>query len=118
MTRRPADLLPLPPHLFEILVSLATGPTHGYRIIQQVEERSDGRIRLSTSTLYGGLRRLLRDGLVAEGGDVVDEESGGPPRRYYRITGLGREVASLEAERLRRTAAHAARALSRPAASE
>ena len=96
MTDRATDHLPLPPHLFEILVTLATGPAHGYRIVREVDERTDGRIALSTSTLYGGLRRLLREGLAEEAGDAVDDASGGPPRRYYRITPLGVEVAELE----------------------
>jgi PadR family transcriptional regulator PadR len=118
MPDRPSDHVPLPPHLFEILVTLAAGPTHGYRIIQEVAERTDGHVQLSTSTLYGGLRRLLREGLAAEGGDVVDEDSAGPPRRYYRITDLGVRVAALETDRLRQSAARAARALSRTTAAE
>ena len=113
-----SDYLPLPPHLFEILVTLAGGPSHGYRIIQEVDERTDGRVSLSTSTLYGGLRRLVRDQLVAEVRERAADASGGPPRRYYRITEVGHDVAVQETERLRTAAARAAEALSQPASSE
>jgi len=101
---KPARHVPLPPHLFEILLSLAERPRHGYHLIQEIRERSDGQIDLATSTLYSAIRSLQRDGLVADAGRRPDEESGGPPRRYYRITPLGREVARQEAQRLQRVA--------------
>ena len=107
------DLIPLQPHLFEILLCLDRAPMHGYRIIGDICERTDGGIELSTSTLYGGIRRLLRDGLVEDAGNRSDEGSGGPPRRYYCITERGRSVARLEAERVQRVAQVAARQLLR-----
>lgn len=107
---------PLSPHLFEILLSLADEPMHGYRIIRDIEERTSGRVSLSTSTLYGGIRQLLRDGLVADAGDRPDESSGGPPRRTYRITDRGLEVARMETLRLRDAARIASERLLGPEA--
>lgn len=90
-------LLPLTPVAFEILLALAGEDLHGYAILQAVDARLDGLLPLRTGTLYRSLARLLESELIAEvpGQDGVDER-----RRYYRITGHGREVARLEAERL------------------
>ena len=60
----PAQLQPLRPIEFEILLTLAEGESHGYAIIQEIEARADGQLRLETGTLYRALRRLLADGLV------------------------------------------------------
>lgn len=100
----PDDHLPLAAHVFEVLLALSQGPRHGYGIIAEVRDRTDGAVLIGTSSLYAAIRRLLADGLVADGGKQPDEQSGGPPRRYYRITTLGIEVARLEAERLRKAA--------------
>ena len=90
-------LLPLTPVAFEILLALADEDLHGYAILQAVDARLAGLLPLRTGTLYRSLARLLDDALIAEvaGGDAADER-----RRYYRITAHGREVATLEAERL------------------
>jgi DNA-binding PadR family transcriptional regulator len=98
--RRPESFLPLRPVEFEILLVLAGGDHHGYAIIQQTEERTDGRIRLETGTLYRALRRLTSDGLVKPSikrpaSDLDDER-----RRYFSITQLGRKVAAAEANRM------------------
>lgn len=92
----------LAPHLFEILLSLSDGPSHGYAIIGDIEHRTGGAIVLSTSTLYAGIRKLMRDGLIEEGDG--DPESLGPPRRYYRLTARGRKTARAEAVRCDRQA--------------
>ena len=99
--------VPVAPHIFEILLALSQGPRHGYGIIADVTERTRGDIVIGTSSLYAAVRQMLRDGLIAEAEPTEDEPSSGPPRRYYAITELGSEVAKLEAERLRRTAAAA-----------
>lgn len=91
--------LPLAPWHFEVLLSLAGGELHGYGIIREIRGRSRGRLELGTSTLYAALRRLLAAGLIEDAGGP-QEASAGPPRRYYRITELGRDVAELEARRL------------------
>ena len=103
----PESHLPLSPQALEILVALGAGPAHGYGIISAIEAQSGGTIRLSTSSLYAALKRLEASGLVTDAGRLA-EPSGGPPRRYFRITDHGRQVARLEAVRLRGAAARAA----------
>lgn len=94
-TRDPNDLLPLTPAMFHVLMCLAEGDRHGYRIMKDVQARTDGRVELSTGTLYGIVRRLLADGLVRE------VRAGDDRRRSYRLTTFGRAVARAEASRLR-----------------
>jgi PadR family transcriptional regulator PadR len=91
--------LPLREPTFFILTALAAAPAHGYGILRSVEEMSDGRVRLRAGTLYGALARLEDDGYL----EFDREESeGGPPRRYYRLTSVGRRL--LEAEMTRQAA--------------
>ena len=92
---------PLSPQVFQILLSLVDGEDrHGYGILRDIEERTGGEIRLTASTLYAAIKRMLEAGLIAE----VDapEETGGAPRRCYRLRKAGRDVARAEAERLAR----------------
>jgi DNA-binding PadR family transcriptional regulator len=104
MTTQPSDLdafLPLPPATFHILLALSAGDRHGYGIIQDVEERTGGDVRMSAGTLYRTIQRLLERGLISE----PRKPLGVPPdprRRYYRITTLGTEVARAETRRLAR----------------
>lgn len=93
-TRSPDAWLPLTPAMFHVLMCLAEGDRHGYRILKDVAERTGGRVELSTGTLYGIVKRLLDEGLAAE------VASGNERRRAYRLTRLGREVARAEARRL------------------
>jgi len=92
--------LPLTPPTFHILLALLDGERHGYAIMREVGERTEGSVRLGPGTLYGSLKRLLHAGLVEEGAERPDPESGGERRRYYRLTGLGIAVARAEARRL------------------
>src|SRR5687767_6793061 len=85
-----------------ILASLAQGELHGYGIARDVEELSDGRVRLTAGTLYGALNRLSADGLVEPAGE---RQVQGRRRRYYRLTAAGRAELSAEVERLRSAAA-------------
>ena len=97
---------PLTPQAFQILLSLADGrDLHGYAIIQDVAARTDREIQLTASTLYAAIKRMLDAGLIAE--VEAPEDSGGAPRRCYRITKAGRLLARQEAERLARTVAMA-----------
>src|SRR5688572_14812417 len=96
----PSAMLPLPPACFHILVSLADADRHGYAIIQDVAERTGGRVRLGAGTLYRTIQRLLEDGLIVETEDRPDPEEDDERRRYYRMTTFGRSVARAEAERL------------------
>jgi DNA-binding PadR family transcriptional regulator len=103
----PEDFLPLPGDTFDVLVSLADGDRHGYAILQEIAERTDGRIRLSPSTLYAVIRRLLESGLIEESSERPDPSHDDERRRYYRLTSLGRRVARAEAARLTRLLADA-----------
>lgn len=80
-----------------ILLSLAEQPRHGYSILKDVEEISDGRVRLSTGTLYGALRRLLDDGWITR--HSADDKSRG--RQDYRLTARGRKFLQQEISRLK-----------------
>ena len=98
--REPESLLPLPPATFQILVALVDGERHGYAIMKEVAERTDGAVRLGPGTLYGSLKRLLEGGVVAESGERADPELDDERRRYYRLTDFGLAVARAEAQRL------------------
>jgi DNA-binding PadR family transcriptional regulator len=96
----PASYLPLAPATFQILLALVDGERHGYAIMKEVAERTEGGVRLGPGTLYGALKRLLEGGLVEEGGEREDPELGDERRRYYRLTDFGLQVARAEALRL------------------
>jgi DNA-binding PadR family transcriptional regulator len=93
-------LLPLPPVTFHILVALAEEDRHGYAIMQDVELRTGGSIRLSAGTLYRSIQRMLEQGLLAEVTARPAPELDDERRRYYRLTTFGRTVARAEARRL------------------
>jgi len=80
-----------------ILLSLAGEPRHGYAILRDTKEMSDGRVRLSTGTLYGALRRLLEDGWI----ERYREEDNARGRQAYRLTHLGRRNLQMEVARLK-----------------
>ncbi len=95
--RDPQRHLPLTPLSFEILLSLADRPRHGYGIIKEVEERSGQAFASSTGTLYLAIQRLHKNELLA----VVPTPGGkGSRGRTYELTELGRQVAAAEARRL------------------
>lgn len=103
----PAELVPLKPRLFHILLTLLDGDLHGYGIIQAVEERTGGDVVLEPGSLYRTLRGMLRDGLIVETDDRPEPGEDDPRRRYYRITELGRAAALAETRRLRALLAQA-----------
>ena len=98
----PVSFLPLPRDTFHILVSLADRERHGYSVMQDVAERTDGALRLSPSTLYASIKRLLAQDLIEELAERPDPRHDDERRRYYRLTRLGRRVAIAEARRLER----------------
>jgi DNA-binding PadR family transcriptional regulator len=98
----PESFLPLPRDTFHILVSLADRERHGYSVMQDVAERTDGQLRLSPSTLYASIKRLLDQRLIEELAERPDPDHDDERRRYYRLTRLGRRVAAAEARRLER----------------
>lgn len=92
--------LPLSPATFHILLSLVDGERHGYAIMHDVADRTDGAVRLGPGTLYGSLKRLLEAGLVSEDAERADPALGDERRRYYRLTPRGLGVVRAEAHRL------------------
>lgn len=110
------ELLPLTPVVLHILLALADGSRadsgdgtgrHGYAVAQEVEQMTDGQIRMGPGTLYGSIQRMLTSSLIEE---VTRARSGGREpsgdederRRYYRLTSFGRRVLELELARLAR----------------
>lgn len=103
----PIQMLPLTEPVFHILLALADGPRHGYGVMQDVEERTEGRVRLGPGTLYGAVKRLREQRLIDEVDAPAAAEGEDERRRYYGLTALGRRVAALEAARLERMVAAA-----------
>ncbi len=106
---------PLAPHVFEILLSLINGPRHGYGIISDVRDRTEGDVLIGTSSLYAAIRRLLQQKMVEDVCEEPANASSGPPRRYYQITERGSEAVRAEADRVRRAATAAERMLANAA---
>ena len=85
----------------QMLLALVDGPLHGYGIRQIVEERTRGAVRLGSGTLYDGVGRLVEEGLIQEVPAPPDEPtSGGPPRRFYALTRVGRAALREELRRM------------------
>jgi DNA-binding PadR family transcriptional regulator len=110
-TPDPRTFLPLTPLAFQVLLALADGERHGYAIIREVDDRTDGLIKLRTGTLYTLLQRLLEEQLIEFRGMPMQASGpggvpGAPPskddprRKYYGLTELGRGVLGAEATRL------------------
>ena len=115
----PRDLLPLTPAVLHILLALADGRRnpgqedgigrHGYAVAQEVEEMTEGQIRMGPGTLYGSIQRMLTSGLIEEvarsksaGRNAASGSEEDERRRYYRLTPLGERVLELELARLAR----------------
>ena len=110
-------LSPLTPAVFYILLALATGDKHGYQIMKQVGQDSQGQVKMGTGTLYGSLKRMLADGLIVEAGERPDPALDDERRRYYRLTELGQQALNAELRRYAEVTALAERRrlLPRPA---
>ena len=91
--------LPLTETTLFILLSLAPQPKHGYAIMKEAERLSRGRVRLSTGTLYGAIKRLLKQGWIERAEEAGGEENG-RSRKAYRLTNLGQRILEAEMERL------------------
>jgi DNA-binding PadR family transcriptional regulator len=100
MTDKAEAFLPLKPQWFHILLSLAAGEQHGYGIMQDVLERTTGKVRLWPATLYGSIKRLIEADLIEESPRRPTPELDDARRRYYRLTALGRRVLDAECARL------------------
>jgi DNA-binding PadR family transcriptional regulator len=90
---------PLTEAAFYILLSLASGPKHGYAILKEVETLSDGRILFSTGTLYGGLKRFLAWDWIRRTHEKGEGDSD-RPRKAYALTDKGRRILDAEIARL------------------
>jgi DNA-binding PadR family transcriptional regulator len=93
---------PLTPAMFQILLALADGERHGYSIMREVEQASDGEFQIGPGTLYRSIKHMLALGLIEASDERPDPKLDDERRRYYRITGAGRRAASVEAQRLAR----------------
>lgn len=100
MAQQPDSFLPLPTATFHILMAVASEDRHGYAIIQDIEQRTGGHLRLSAGTLYRSIQRMLEQGLLVETTERPAPEFDDERRRYYRITQFGTSVARAEARRL------------------
>ena len=96
------EVLPLTPTVFHVLVTLASGPRHGYAVAQEVEELSEGRIVMGPGTLYGSLQRMQDASLIAEAPNPGEDGLHAGRRRYYKMTPLGSAALRAESERLSR----------------
>lgn len=95
------DLLPLRPVEFLVLLVLADDERHGYGIVQDIAERTGGKMKLMPGNLYAVLRRLMESGLLDESSRRPAEDLEDQRRRYYRITRLGEKVLTADAERMK-----------------
>jgi len=102
MSKTPSEerFLPLKPNWFHILLALSGDEQHGYGIMQEVLERTGGKVRLWPATLYGALKRLMDEDLIEESSNRPVAEADDARRRYYRLTRLGRRVLEAESRRL------------------
>ena len=96
----PQMFVPLKTQWFHIMLSLAGGEQHGYGIMQEVLQRTGGKVRLWPATLYGSIKRLIEADLIEESDERPAPELDDARRRYYRLTTLGRRVLDAECERL------------------
>src|SRR5580700_5386872 len=94
------SLVPLKTQWFHIMLSLAGGEQHGYGIMQEVLQRTTGKVRLWPATLYGSIKRLIEAGLIKESSVRPAASLDDARRRYYRLTPLGSRVLNAECERL------------------
>ena len=97
MRNKPVASKPLTEPVLLILLSLAERPRHGYGLMKDIESLSGGRVRLSTGTLYGALRRLLEDLWI----ERFEQEDTSREKQAYRLTPAGRKQLHAELERMR-----------------
>ena len=95
-----AQLTPLSPAVFHILLCLGEGERHGYALKREIARRTSGTLNLGPGVLYGSISKMLELGLIEESADRPDPHLDDERRRYYRITTYGRKVAQAEAARM------------------
>jgi DNA-binding PadR family transcriptional regulator len=92
------SFLPLSPAILHILLALAGEEKHGYAIMQEISQHSQGQYKIGPGTLYDNLQKMMTQALVEEARHPGRDED--PRRRYYRLTRLGRNVLTAEVDRL------------------
>jgi DNA-binding PadR family transcriptional regulator len=100
-------LLPLKPKVLHVLLTLADGPRHGYSIMREVAERTDGQVRLWPAALYALLRELEKSGFIIESDDRPAADEDDERRRYYALTPHGKRVLDGDVRRLEAIVHHA-----------
>ena len=100
-------LLPLKPKVLHVLLAVADGPRHGYSIMQEVAERTNGQVRLWPAALYGLLRTLEKADFILESDDRPSVEEDDERRRYFALTPHGKRVLDAEVRRLEAIVHHA-----------
>ncbi len=96
---------PLTPAVLHILLALSTHERHGYAIMKQVENDSQGKVNMGPGTLYGSLGRMIEAGLIQESDKKIDPTMDDERRVYYKITGLGQKALAAELDRYREVVA-------------
>ncbi len=96
----PQHFSPLNPPFYHILLALGNHRLHGYAIRKELERRTDGAVTMLPGTLYSSISRMLDDGLIRETSAAPADGKPDPRRRYYEVTGLGKQVAAAESQRL------------------
>jgi DNA-binding PadR family transcriptional regulator len=114
--RAVVPLVPLKPKVLHILLAVADAPRHGYSIMQEVLERTDGQVRLWPAALYGLLRELEKADLIVESDKRPSAAEDDERRRYFALTPQGKRVLDAEVRRLEAIVQHArsSRALRKP----
>lgn len=102
MKSDPRESQPLTRAVFHILLALADGDKHGYRIMQAVKANSRGEFQIGPGTLYGTIKRLLADGQIVEAEERPDPQLDDQRRRYYHLTERGFSHLRTELERMDR----------------
>lgn len=90
----------VPPASLHILLALSAGEKHGYAIMQEVAEISDGKVRMGPGTLYGSIKRMVESGWIEETDEPPDPDDDDERRRYYRLTDVGEATLAAEMSRL------------------
>lgn len=98
--KEPEDFLPLSPIVYHILVALGDGRLHGYAMMQEIAERTEGSVELLPGTLYSTIKRMLGDGLLEKCDPPPGAASSDERRRYYRLTAFGRMIGVAETRRM------------------
>lgn len=97
--KHPDDWLPLSPTQWYVLLALAENDLHGYGIMQNVKQRTEGRVKIGSGTLYSAIDRMIEYGWIEET-DAPDNKDADARRRYYHLNKYGTRVAEAEARRL------------------